>query len=90
MAQWGLPQWQSTDGPRTLCPDRYARKKKDKDTSLPTMVKLDYSTTGRGDDDWEREMGRGERGGVSLGGLGAAWLGGLGSPPVTPQCSADV
>ena len=69
-----------------LC--RYARKKKDKDTSLPTMVKLEYSS-GRADDDWERD-GR-ERPDASLGGLGPVWLGGLGSPrAVTPQCSADV
>ena len=67
-------------------PCRYARKKKDKDTSLPTMVKLEYSAGGgRGDDDWERE-GR-ERGEAVGGGL---WLGGFGSPPAgTPQ-SADV
>ena len=69
---------------------RYARKKKDKDTSLPTMVKLEYSaSSGRAaDEDWERD-GR-ERGDVPGGGLVSHWLGGLGSPPaVTPQ-SADV
>ncbi|XP_043201445.1 protein bric-a-brac 1-like [Amphibalanus amphitrite] len=69
---------------------RYARKKKDKDTSLPTMVKLEYSSSGgRGDEDWERD-GR-ERSDPPTAGVGLGWLGGLGSPrAVTPQCSADV
>ena len=68
---------------------RYARKKKDKDTSLPTMVKLEYSASGRPEEEWERD-GR-ERSDVTVGGLASVWLGGLGSPPaVTPQCSADV
>ncbi|XP_037086928.1 uncharacterized protein LOC119107548 [Pollicipes pollicipes] len=69
---------------------RYARKKKDKDTSLPTMVKLEYSATSGRDEDWEREP----RDQLPLA-LNSPWLAdskpySLQSPPVTPQCSADV